>query len=232
MLNFVRARHSIKFDEISTFDCVLFLMHFAKMCSPRRAGKRTPPPPMLKIIKCLAVIDCTMVLPIPTFKFNACEHVPNLFRSAPEPENRVQGMGLGRKIGFRCCLIMGTPKIYPTTGFGRNKKKKMAGVDHFLVYMQTAVKYNTFYIHHPGGAAPRGGVYTNGGILQQFAYTPRNGLHQPLNYFLQAQIRWWCIFLDSLNYVHHQYISTLCFQGLPQLWVVKWLLSRALQTFA
>jgi len=27
-----------------------------------------------------------------------------------------------------------------------------AGVYHFLVYMQTAQKYNTFYIHHHGGA--------------------------------------------------------------------------------
>jgi len=40
----------------------------------------------------------------------------------------------------------------------------MAGVDNLVVYMQTAVKYNTFYINHPGG------VYTNCCILQQFAY--------------------------------------------------------------
>jgi len=33
----------------------------------------------------------------------------------------------------------------------------MAGVDDLVVYMQTAVKYNTFYIHHPGGGeAPPG----------------------------------------------------------------------------
>jgi len=37
----------------------------------------------------------------------------------------------------------------------------MAGVDNLVVYTQTFVKYNTFYIHHPGGAKrPRGGVYT------------------------------------------------------------------------
>ena len=30
------------------------------------------------------------------------------------------------------------------------KNKKMAGVDHFLVYMQTAVKYWSLYKHHPG----------------------------------------------------------------------------------
>ena len=48
----------------------------------------------------------------------------------------------------------------------------MAGVDDLVVYMQTVVKYNTFYIHHPGGAKrPRGGVYTNCCILQQFAYS-------------------------------------------------------------
>jgi len=42
------------------------------------------------------------------------------------------------------------------------RNEKMAGVDNFLVYVQTAVEHNTYYIHHPGGAAcPRGGVYTN-----------------------------------------------------------------------
>ena len=45
----------------------------------------------------------------------------------------------------------GTPKIYTTTGLGPRKKREMAGVDDLVVYMQTAVKYNTFYIHHPGG---------------------------------------------------------------------------------
>ena len=39
----------------------------------------------------------------------------------------------------------GTPYIYTTTGFGLGKNMKMAGVDHFLVYIQTAVKYNTFF---------------------------------------------------------------------------------------
>ncbi len=63
----------------------------------------------------------------------------------------------------------------------------MAGVDHLVVYMQTAVKYNTLYIRHPGGAErPWGGVYTNRGILQKFAYTPRNGAHQPFPYFFPS----------------------------------------------
>ena len=35
---------------------------------------------------------------------------------------------------------LGTPKVYTTTGFGPRKNKNIAGVDHFLVYMQTAVK--------------------------------------------------------------------------------------------
>jgi len=57
---------------------------------------------------------------------------------------------------------IGTPKIYTTTGFGLRKNREMAGVDDLVVYMQAAVKYTTFYIHHPGGAKrPRGGVYTN-----------------------------------------------------------------------
>jgi len=37
---------------------------------------------------------------------------------------------------------------YTTTGFGPGKNREMAGVDDLVVYMQTAVKYNTFYIHH------------------------------------------------------------------------------------
>jgi len=82
----------------------------------------------------------------------------------------------------------------PPPGLGLEKKKKMAGVYHFLVYMQTASKYNTFYIHHHGGTQrPRGGVYTNCGILEQFAYTPGRGIHQAFSYFFWAQTRWWCI---------------------------------------
>jgi len=79
---------------------------------------------------------------------------------------------------------IGTPKIYTTTGLGPRKNGVMAGVDDLVVYMQTVVKYNTFYIHHPGGAKrPRGGVYTNCCILLQFAYTPPNRPHQPFSYF-------------------------------------------------
>jgi len=37
-------------------------------------------------------------------------------------------------------VLVGTPKIYTTTGFGPRKNREMAGVDHLLVYMQTAVK--------------------------------------------------------------------------------------------
>jgi len=48
--------------------------------------------------------------------------------------------------------IVGTPKIYTATGCGPTKNTEMAGVNHLVVYMQPAVKYNTFYIHHPGGA--------------------------------------------------------------------------------
>ena len=49
--------------------------------------------------------------------------------------------------------------IYTSTGFGLRKNKKMAGVDHFLVYMQTAVKYSCLYVHHPGGGAAPPGLY-------------------------------------------------------------------------
>jgi len=49
--------------------------------------------------------------------------------------------------------IIGTPKIYTTTGLEPRKNREMAGVDDLVVYMQTSVKYNSLYIHHPGGAS-------------------------------------------------------------------------------
>jgi len=39
--------------------------------------------------------------------------------------------------------------IYTPAGFGPRKNKKMAGVYHGLVYLQTAPNHNTCYIHHP-----------------------------------------------------------------------------------
>ena len=54
-------------------------------------------------------------------------------------------------IAIQRTSLLGTPKIYTTTGFGPRKTKNMAGVDHFLVFMKTAVKYRSLYIHHPGG---------------------------------------------------------------------------------
>ena len=53
---------------------------------------------------------------------------------------------------FQIFLLIGIPKTYTATGFGPRKNKTMCGVDHFLVYMQTAVKYSSLYMHHPGGA--------------------------------------------------------------------------------
>jgi len=50
------------------------------------------------------------------------------------------------------CIKLG-PKIYTTTGLGPKKLREMAGVDDVVVYMQTAVKYSSLYIHHPGGAS-------------------------------------------------------------------------------
>ena len=49
---------------------------------------------------------------------------------------------------------MGTPYIYTTFGFGPRENKKMTGVYHFLVYMQTAPKYYILYIHHRALCAP------------------------------------------------------------------------------
>jgi len=39
--------------------------------------------------------------------------------------------------------LIGTPKIYTTTGFGPRKNREMAGVDDLVVYMQTAVFYSS-----------------------------------------------------------------------------------------
>ena len=64
---------------------------------------------------------------------------------------------------------MGSPKIYTTTGLGPRKNREMAGVDDLVVYMPTAVKYNSLYIHHQivhtshfpifSRPKPGGGVY-------------------------------------------------------------------------
>jgi len=89
------------------------------------------------------------------------------------PANPAWNETAGRS--WRRCCILRNPKIYTTTGLGPRKNREMAGVDDLVVYMQTVVKYSSLYIHHPGGASrPRGGVYRNCCILQQFAYTPPN----------------------------------------------------------
>ena len=63
---------------------------------------------------------------------------------------------------------MWIPKIINHHWVWAYKNKKMSDVDHFMLYLQIAIKCNTFYIHHPG---------------QQFAYTPTNGLHQTFSYY-------------------------------------------------
>ena len=76
----------------------------------------------------------------------------------------------------------------------------MAGVYHFLVYMQSAINTTlSIIIHHHGGAQrPRGGVHTNYSIWGQFAYTPRNNIHQPFSYrFLNPNLVVVCIYMVS-----------------------------------
>jgi len=43
--------------------------------------------------------------------------------------------------------LIGTPKIYTTTGFGLKKNRKMAGVQDLVVYIQTAVFHSSLHIH-------------------------------------------------------------------------------------
>ena len=44
--------------------------------------------------------------------------------------------------------LIGTPKIYTTTGLGPRKNREMAGVDDLVVYIQTAVFNSSLHIHH------------------------------------------------------------------------------------
>ena len=55
--------------------------------------------------------------------------------------------------------LIGTPKIYTTTGLGPRKNREMAGVDHLVVYMQTAVKYRVCIYTTPGALRAPGVVY-------------------------------------------------------------------------
>ena len=87
---------------------------------------------------------------------------PNGLIGAPSSDLRNQYVCLRKSRRYNIIIVsnrhfcgnchIGTPKIYTTTGFGPRKNREMAGVDDLVVYTQTAVKYNTFYIHHPGGA--------------------------------------------------------------------------------
>ena len=74
--------------------------------------------------------------------------------------------------------------VYPTLLTDKKIKDWNANIWSSSVrqdVFQTAVKYPVCNKHHPGGAA--GGVYRKCCILQEFAYTPRNGLHQKFSYF-------------------------------------------------
>lgn len=71
-----------------------FWVCFSKMCSPSRAGKEFPQ--IMKIQKCLDLIDCTRVLPISICTFDskdtpdAFKHVPTWFK---RPRDRKYGLG-------------------------------------------------------------------------------------------------------------------------------------------
>jgi len=57
----------------------------------------------------------------------------------------------------------------------------MAGVYHFLVYIQTAQR------------RPSGDVYANLAIVGQVAYTARNGVHQP--FLIVLGLRWVVVYI-------------------------------------
>ena len=76
-------------------------------------------------------------------------------------------------------IFIGTPKIYTTTGLGPRKNREMAGVDDWVVYIQTAVFYISLYIHHPGGASRPGAsvvFYSSLHIHHQIVHTS----HSPI----------------------------------------------------
>ena len=100
-----------------------------------------------------------------------------------------------------------TPKIYTTTGLGPRKNREMAGVDDLVVYMQTAVKYNTFYIHHPNpvvvyifGVPTK--VTLEGSVCREVFYGICLGPRPPFNYWYEAGTKFfmvrappgWCIY--------------------------------------
>jgi len=67
--------------------------------------------------------------------------------------------------------FIGIPKIYTNTSFRPRKNKEMAGVDNLVVYMQSAVKHSTFYIH-PGVVYIQTGVfYSSLHIHHQMVHT-------------------------------------------------------------
>jgi len=109
--------------------------------SPKGSQKQKKLPQHSEISKCLDLLDCTMVLLISTYKFDA-QNIPDALKHVPD---FFEGP-LGREIGFR----------YP-------------GPENRISLL--------------GAKRPRGGMYTNCCILQQFAYTPPNRPHQSFPYF-------------------------------------------------
>jgi len=75
--------------------------------------------------------------------------------------------------------LIGTPKIYTTTGLGPRKNWELAGVDDLVVYMQTDVKYSSLYIHHPGALRAPGVVYIESVVFYSSFHIHHQSVHQP-----------------------------------------------------
>ena len=74
-------------------------------------------------------------------------------------------MSLGFRAWSTAGLFLGTRHIYTTTGFGPRKNMQMAGVYHFLAYMQTAQNTTlSIYITTGARCAPVG-VYIQTGVF-------------------------------------------------------------------
>jgi len=53
----------------------------------------------------------------------------------------------------------------------------MAGVEDVVVYMQTAVKYNSLYIHHPGTLRAPGVVYIESVVFDNSLHIRHHIVH-------------------------------------------------------
>ena len=73
---------------------------------------------------------------------------------------------------------------------------------------------------HGGAAHPRCSVYKKCCISGQYAYTPRNGIHQPFSYVFYAQTLWWFLNIYGVPKQSMCFLLGVCFENVfsPKGW--------------